>query len=234
MDVNSLVGMVVPLLCALLVCVLGVIMMVTGNPSLLHSYHYATTPPEELPALARETGACLVVMGLAVALMALAQAWAAVVGVVLLVASVAGMFASIIRHNGSLVSFGGRSLGAAAGPWGRTASAAVLGLAAAVVLVVTSVPAVQMIATGDPGALHPYHYANVAPGDMGAFCTWEGATMLAMGAGGALAFVGGLLLGLGRARRAGKALCALGGVLFAGGMVGMLLVIQHYNGSLMG
>lgn len=234
MDVSDLVGTIAPLLCALLVCALGVIMVVTGNPSLLHSYHYATTPPEELPSLARETGACLVVMGLAVGLMMLAQAWAVVVGVVLLVASIGGMFASIIRHNGSLISFGGGSLGGEGGPWGRTAAAAILGLTAAIVLVVTAVPAVQMIVTGDPGALHSYHYANVDPRDMGAFCTWEGATMLVMGAGGALAVVGGLLLGLGRARRASKVLCALGAVLFAGGMVGMVLVIEHFNGSLMG
>ena len=234
MDVSDLVGTIAPLLCALLVCALGVIMIVTGNPSLLHSYPYATTPPEELPALARETGACLVVMGLAVGLMMLAQAWAVVVGVVLLVASIGGMFASIVRHNGALVSFGGGSSGAAAGPWGRTVAAVILGLTAAVVLVVTAVPAAQMIVAGDPGALHSYHYANVDPRDMGAFCAWEGATMLAMGAGGAIACMGGLLLGLGRARRAGKVLCALGGVLFAGGMVGMVLVIEHFNGSLMG
>ena len=234
MDVSDLVGTIAPLLCALLVCALGVIMVVTGNPSLLHSYHSATPPAEELPSLARETGACLVVMGLAVGLMMLAQAWAVVVGVVLLVASIGGMFASIIRHNGSLVSFGGGSLGGEGGPWGRTAAAAILGLTAAIVLVVTAVPAVQMIVTGDPGALHSYHYANVDPRDMGAFCTWEGATMLVMGAGGAVAVVGGLLLGLGRARRASKVLCALGAVLFAGGMVGMVLVIEHFNGSLMG
>ena len=37
--------------------------IVSGNPRLLHSYHYATTPASELPALARETGAGLVACG---------------------------------------------------------------------------------------------------------------------------------------------------------------------------
>ena len=93
---------------------LGAYMIVTGDCRLLHGYHYATTPESERPRLARETGAWMVVLAVAITLMipSALPDWATVVGVVLLVAGIAGTLVTIARHNGGLVtSASGSGLG---------------------------------------------------------------------------------------------------------------------------
>lgn len=112
--VSLLVGMAISLLAGLM----GVYMLVTGNPGLLHDYHRATTAPDALPKLARWSGLGLTVTGMGAALpvahMAAASGgpllgWAGsaavlVLAIALFVAGMATTFASIVHYNGSLFS----------------------------------------------------------------------------------------------------------------------------------
>lgn len=232
------------LLIGVLLAALGIFMAVSGNPSLLHSYHYATTPPEELPALARETGIGLAVSGAGVMLMApsitsvlpsAVEVSLTVAGIVLLVGGIAGTLAAVIRHNGALVTFGGvRGM-----PLGRRNEWVVLAvcMVAGVVVALTCImPGAHMMMTGDVSSLHSYHYVNVAAADMPAFATGEGLSMIGLGVGLGICLVSG---GLGmavdkRCRTVSRVLAAVGGVLAAVSLAAGLLVIVYYNGSLMG
>ncbi len=106
---ESLIGIIVAAGCGLLCAGLGAYMVVTGNPSLLHSYHYATTPLVDRPGACarigrrthRDRSAGLRTHGA----FGFFGVWAGVAGIVLLVAGIAINLISIIRHNGSLFSF---------------------------------------------------------------------------------------------------------------------------------
>ena len=213
---------------------LGVYMIVTGDCRLLHGYHYATTPESERPRLARETGAWMVVLSVSVALMMMTSLpdWATVVGVVLLVVGIAGMLVSIARHNGGIMT---SAAGAGLGGLSPRASMAVCAAVGALLSLGGFVPGVYMIATGDVSLLHGYHYANVAPADVPALATGEGLAMVGLGASALIFMIGiGGQSALRPASRWAKVLMVAGGVLFAASIVAMLLLIIHYNGSLMG
>ena len=213
---------------------LGVYMIVTGDWRLLHGYHYATTPESERPRLARETGAWMVVLSVSVALMMITSLpdWATVVGVVLLVVGIAGMLVSIARHNGGIIT---SAAGAGLGGLSPRTSMAVCAVVGALLSLGGFVPGVYMIATGDVSLLHGYHYANVAPADVPALATGEGLAMVGLGASALIFMIGmGGQSALRPASRRAKVLMVAGGVLFAASLAAMLLLIVHFNGSLMG
>lgn len=243
----------VVVLIGLLVVALGIYMVVSGNPSLLHSYHYATTPPAELPALARETGAGLIACGVGCmllgvpALPAMLEVILLVVGILLLIGGIAFMLASIIRHNGGLITFAGTQT--ATGTARRPASwmpLAACTLAGVIIALTCIAPGAYMAASGDVSALHGYHYANVAPEDLPALAAGEGLSMIGLGVGIFICLLAGGLMAtpgrLGAVRTGGKrrvhpalvALMLAGALVTAASLAAMLLVIARYNGSLMG
>ena len=212
---------------------LGIFMIVTGNPGLLHSYHYATTPAEELPALARETGMGLVGCGVGAALVCqtVLPDVATIVGAVILFVSIAGVLISIVRHNGGLVTFKGTGIFAGTRPWVPTLACGLIG---AVLALAGIAFGTYMIVTGDVSGLHSYHYANVAAADLPALALWEGIAMIAFGTS---MFICALAIGRMAARPAplwSKTLLTIGGALFLASILGMLVAIIYFNGSLMG
>ncbi len=219
-----------------LVAVLGIYMAVTGDYRLLHGYHYATTPPAERPALARETGICLIGCGAGIALIipSVLPAWTTILGVVLLVASIVGIVASIIRHNGGLVTFDDTDAqgDSATKRWWRPL--AVCGVLGALLSLLGIVPGLYMIVTGDVSLLHSYHYANVTPADIPSLAYAEGLCMVGLGVS---VFVCVFAAG-GMRRRPfplwSKSLMAAGVLLWCACLVAMIVVIIHFNGSLMG
>lgn len=236
-------GFIVCLVIGLIIVVMGVYMAVTGNPRLLHSYHYATVPPQKLPALARATGVGLIVSGVGCTMLVPPAAVAAVVGtrvsdllsiagIVLLLLGIAGTLLAVVRYNGSLFTFG--PVGVAPAP----SRGAVIGftvLVAVIVLGATIVPGVLMASSGDPSALHGYHLVNVAPDDLPKLALGEGIAMVALGVSLVVAVVGGALGALHRPTPLWtKVMAVVGFVGFMLSIVAMLLVIIHYNGSLMG
>ena len=232
-------GFVTCLLCGLLVAATGVYMLVTGNPRIMHGYHFASTPREKWPALARWSGAGLAACGVGCALLVPATGmpeWLSIAGVVLLVAGLGLTLGAIMHFNGSLFSFAGVGGDARASEGSSRALVMGLGIViAAICCAVTVVPGVMMIASGDPSALHSYHLVNVAPGNYAALARWEGAGMIVMGTGLAASIVGALLGSRWRpVPRWTKVLMATGAAAFGFGLVFMLVAIIHFNGSLMG
>ena len=221
------------------IALMGAYMIATGDPRLLHSYHYVTTPVAELPALARETGAGLVGCGLSVAFIVptFLPDLFTVLGVVMLVLSIAGMLASIVRHNGGLMTFSSRP-GASRGilpGWGMRGRVAVCALIGAVCALIAIVPGIQMIVSGDVGALHDYHYANVAPADLPRLAAAEGVCLIALGVAIVVGMVGGAgMVGQRPAPLWSKVATGLCLALLCGGLAGMLGAIIYFNGSLMG
>lgn len=217
-----------------LVVLLGVYMIVTGDCRLLHGYHYATTPDSERPALAREVGASLVVLGVSAALICqtVLPDVATVVGVVLLVVGIVGMLAAIVRHNGGLVT---GPVGPGVAGLGPRATMAVCTVVGVLLSLVGFVPGAHMVATGDVSMLHGYHYAHVAPADLPALATGEGLAMMGLGASLLVCLVAAGGMSLRRpAPLWSKVLMGAGAVLGVASLVAMLLVIVRYNGSLMG
>lgn len=223
---------VIPLVIGGLIVLLGGYMAVTGDARPLHGYHYATTPPDELPRLARETGACLAVTGVGCMLAAPTPLpnEAEVVGVVLLAAGIVGAIVSIVLHNGGLVTF---APGVGLAGLGPRASAAVCVAMGVLLSLVGFVPGVHMLLTHDVSALHSYHYANVAEADIPAFATGEGLSMLGLGLS-ILVFMVSLagMVAQRPAPRWSKVLSVASVVLFAASLVALLLVIVCFNGSL--
>lgn len=176
----------------------------------------------------------MVVLAVAIALMipSALPDWATVVGVVLLVVGIAGTLVTIVRHNGGLVtSVSGTGLGGL----GPRASMAVCVAVGVLLSLMGFVPGAYMVATGDVSLLHGYHYANVAPADVPALATGEGLAMVGLGASILMFMIGiGGQSALRPAPRWARALMVAGGVLFAASIVAMLLLIVHFNGSLMG
>ena len=221
---------------AVCIALMGAFMVYSGDYRLLHGYHYATTPVAERPALARETGGCLIGTGVSIALITptILPSWASIVGAVLLVASIAGMFVAVIRHNGALMSF------VPNGSWPlMNTRPRMTMLACAAVGVILSllgiVPGVNMIATGDVSSLHSYHYANVAASDLPSLALVEGACMVALGAGMFACAIGCGGMTLRRpAPLWSKVLLGIGGTLFGASIIGALAAIVYFNGSLMG
>lgn len=215
-----------------LLVITGIVMMVTGRPGLLHGYHYATTPPEKIPALSRWCGAGLILCGMGVLLLAFDGRTAAV-GVAVLVAGLVATLTAIIHYNGRLVSTG--ALGGTLrllSPRARVIACAFIGLAVAALC---ALPAIRMIALGDVSALHQYHYAHVAPEDMRAFAAAEGASMLLLAASVPVCMAAGAGLALARpARRAARIAMAVGAAMLCAGLAGLIGFILLFNGSLMG
>ena len=158
--------------------------------------------------------------------------WAIVVGVVLLVVGIAGMLVSIARHNGGIIT---SAAGAGLGGLSPRASMVVCVAVGALLSLGGVVPGAYMIATGDVSLLHGYHYANVAPADVPALATGEGLAMVGLGASALIFMIGiGGQSALRPASRWAKVLMVAGSVLFAASLAAMLLLIVHFNGSLMG
>lgn len=223
---------VIPLVIGGLIVLLGGYMAVTGDARPLHGYHYATTPPDELPRLARETGACLAVTGVGCMLAAPTPLpnEAEVVGVVLLAAGIVGAIVSIVLHNGGLVTF---ASGVGLSGLGPRASAVACVAMGVLLSLVGFVPGVHMLLTHDVSALHSYHYANVAEADIPAFATGEGLSMLGLGLS-ILVFMASLagMVAQRPASRWSKVLSVASVVLLAASLVALLLVIVYFNGSL--
>lgn len=116
------VAMLIVATIALIVILMGLYTLISGKPNLLHDYHRATTAPNDLPRLARWSGAGLVLIGMGImplSFFAMASTtnplpgWAPwwsgnlailVVAIVLMVCGYAMTFGSIVRFNGSLFS----------------------------------------------------------------------------------------------------------------------------------
>ena len=232
-------GFIIGLIAGLLVGGCGVYLLATGDPRLLHRYHYAGVRPANMPALARWSGAGLAVCGVGCVLIVPLPGlpdWLSVAGIVLIVAGIALALGAIVRFNGSLFAFAAAGDDAVPPDGSARALAMSLGvLIAAICCAVTVVPGALMVASGDPSALHGYHLANVAPESYPALARWEGAGMIVMGCGLATGVVGSLLASRRRPSPLWtKALAAAGAVAFALGLAVMLGAIIHFNGSLMG
>ena len=65
---SKIAGFITCLLCGLLVGGCGLYMLITGNPRIMHGYHYATVAPAQMRPLARWAGAGLLVCGVGCAL----------------------------------------------------------------------------------------------------------------------------------------------------------------------
>ena len=234
---DALVGLLISVVSGALCVGIGLYMIVTGNPKLLHGYHYATTPPAELPRLARESGAGLVVAGVGCALIGVPGPFAVealVAGVVLLVVGIAVIFIAIIRHNGSLISFAppAVSLDPVASARKRR-RAVLLGALLGVLLGLFGfVPGVYMIATGDVSMLHSYHYAGVAPQDIPHLALAEGLAFIGLGLGIALCGVAGGAMTSRPSPRWAGVLMVLGCVTWGAGLIAMLAAIPYFGGSL--
>lgn len=216
--------------------IIGIYMIVSGNPRMLHSYHYATTPPEKLPALARAEGIGMICLSVAIALMALdMQGWLTIAGTVLLVLSIAGMLGAIVYYNGGLMTFSGQ---VAPGPFAVMKPAwriAVMAAVGAALSLMGIAPGVHMITTGDVSMLHSYHYVNVAAADLPRLATAEGSCMIALGAAIFICMLGGAgMVGARPFPHWSIALMAAGILLLCGGLAGLCGFIVYYNGSLMG
>lgn len=216
--------------------ILGIYMIVSGNPRLLHSYHYATTPPEKLPALARAEGVGMIGLSVAIALIALdMQGWLTIAGIALFVASIAAMLGAIVYYNGGLVTFSGQ---VATGPFATMKPAwrlLIMGAVGAVVSLLSIAPGVYMIASGDVSMLHSYHYANVAAADLPRLATAEGACMIVLGVAIFLCMLAGAgMLGKRPFPRWSIVLMVAGVACLCIGLIGLLGFIIYFNGSLMG
>lgn len=229
---DSLAILIVPVLTG----ALGTYMIVSGNPRLLHSYHYATTPPEKLPALARAEGASMIVLGIAIALICLdRQGVLTIAGVVLLVLGIAFMLGAIVYFNGGLITYSGQAATGVFSSMKPIWRYVVMGLVGAACSLFGIVPGVYMIATGDVGLLHSYHYANVAAADLPRLATTEGVCMIALGIGIFLCMMAGTGMVGGRPfKRWAIALMVLGIMLWLAALVGLIAFIIYFNGSLMG
>ena len=225
---ESLVGIVI----GLGVVALGIWQVVTGNPRLLHSYHYATTPATELAPLARETGAGLILSGIGCALIipSFLPDWASIIGIVCVVAGIAGMLVSIVRHNGSLIT--GSDTGFLANMSLRT-RLLVCGIVGAAASLFGIAPGVYMMATGDVSMLHSYHYASVAAADLPRLALCEGACMVLLGIGIFICILGAAGL-TGRAPRPRWAIVfeIAGVIVWVAALAGLLLFIPYFGGSL--
>lgn len=228
---DSLAILVIPVLTG----ALGIYMIVSGNPRLLHSYHYATTPPEKLPALARATGASMIVLGIAIALMCLdTQGVLTIAGIVLLALGIAFMLGSIVYFNGGLITSSGQGATGIFGGMKPVWRYVVMGIVGVACSLFGIAPGVYMIATRDVSLLHSYHYANVAAADLPRLATTEGICMIALGVAIFMCMMAGASMLGGRPfQRWAVALMAFGILLFWVALVGLIGFIVYFNGSLM-
>lgn len=92
-----------------LILALGFWQVRTGDVRFLHSYHYANVPIADRPALARESGQWIAVVGACVVLLGFSLLLPSPVADIVATALIITLFAAIImtcvvivRHNGSL------------------------------------------------------------------------------------------------------------------------------------
>lgn len=118
MSVGTMASLFVGIAVSLLVGLMGVYILVTGNPSLLHGHHRAKTRPDDLLRLAHWCGLGMTAAGVGFALLTVGTAavygdslpaWAgnAVIlapAITLCTTGMITIFASIIHYNGSLFS----------------------------------------------------------------------------------------------------------------------------------
>lgn len=231
---------------AILIIILGIFQIVTGNPRLLHSYHYATTPADQLPALARETGAGLIAVGASCIVLTVPAVIPgmssgsvgialAILGATLMIGGILFMLVSIVRRNGGLITFsetGPAGIFGSMGPRKRVVACAVVGGALALIAIV---PGAHMLATGDVSALHSYHYEGIPSENLPKLALAEGSGMIALGMAVFTAMVGGAgLSGQRSMKRWAIVLEIAGGVLFALGILTMIAAIPIFGGSLAG
>lgn len=229
---ESLIGTAIAVGIGLCIVGLGIWQMVTGNPRLLHSYHYATTPAAELAPLARETGAGLIAAGVGCMLMvpSVLPAWASVVGVVTMIAGIVVMLASIIRHNGGLITGGDTGMLSGMTPKTRLLVCGVFGALGSLFGIA---PGAYMMATGDVSLLHSYHYATVAAADLPRLAFCEGLCMMGLGVSIFLCvFAAAGLTQCAPRPRWAIAIEVAGIVLFAASLAALLLFIPYFGGSL--
>lgn len=235
---DEFAGVIITAIVCLIIAGFGIYQIITGDVRLLHSYHYATTPPANQPKLARITGAALVGCGVGCILLVptVLPDWTSIAGIVILVASVVVTLAAIIHYNGSLISFGARTSGADSLFKGMSPrmTMAVCGVLGAALSLTGIGPGTYMIATGDVSLLHGYHYVNVSTADLPSLALGEGLCMICLGAAALIGVVASGGISAYRTARWPKVLLALCGALFAASLIAMLAVIIHYNGSLMG
>lgn len=211
---------------------MGIYQIVSGNPRLLHSYHYATTPASELPALARETGIGLVACGIGCMLITpeVLPTWCLGLGIALMVLSVAGTIVSIVRHNGGLITGGEMGFLSSMAPGTRLAVCGIIGAALSLIGIG---PGIYMIATGDVSMLHSYHYAGVAAADLPRLATCEGVAMIFLGISIFMCLIATAGFAGGRPfKRWPKVLVTCGMLLFCASMAALLLFIPYFGGSL--
>lgn len=110
-------GFIIGIVLGALVGGMGVYMMATRRVSLLHSYHYATTPLQDLPSIAWWSGFGLSIAGFGVILVSLSQGvrvgmlpdWLdgtpfQILGVGMLLGGIVVSIVAIVHYNGSIVS----------------------------------------------------------------------------------------------------------------------------------
>lgn len=228
-------GFITCLLCGLLVAVTGVYMLVTGNPSIMHGYHYATTLLSQRAALARWSGAGMLMAGIGCAFIvppAGLPDWLGIAGILVLIAGLGVTFGSIVHFNGSLISFSAAD--ATKSKASRPLAIALGMLIAIIVAAATVIPGALMIASGDPSALHGYHLSHVAEADRPALAAWVGAGTIALGLGLGMAIAGGFCGSRRPMPTWAKVLLGVGLAGFAAGLAVTLGAIIHFNGSLTG
>ena len=233
-----MVGFLIMLAFGACIVLMGLYMLKTGDPRLLHSYHYVGASPEARVKLARVSGGSLIAVGVGCALIGTPLStplldWGSVAGVALLIAGVAVMLVAIVHYNGGLIVFAQPSLGVF-GDVPGWATMLVMALIGGILSLMGIMPGIHMIATGDVSALHSYHYVNVAAADMPAFSFAEGMCMVGLGVSVFLGMLAGGALLAYRTARWPKALMGLAVVLLTLCLMGLLVFIIIYNGSLMG
>lgn len=235
---DEFAGVIITAIVCLIIAGFGIYQIITGDVRLLHSYHYATTPPANQPKLARITGAALVGCGVGCLLLVptVLPDWTSIAGIVILVASVVVTLAAIIHYNGSLISFGPDDTGKGGlfGGMSPRATMAVCSILGAALSLTGIGPGAYMIATGDVSLLHGYHYANVAAADLPSLALGEGLSMIGLGIAVFIGVVAGGGIAAYRGARWAKVLLALCVALFVVCLIAMVALIIHYNGSLMG
>lgn len=228
---ESVVGTVVVIALGLCIVAMGAWQVKTGDPRLLHSYHYATTPVAELPALARETGAGLISTGAGCVALGASFMLPLVMplGLILLLGGIAFMLYAIVRHNGGLFTGGEAGYLASMGLGKRLLIFGAIGL---VIAAAVAGPGIYMGMTGDVSMLHSYHYEGVAAADLPRFAWAEGLSLVGLGLSIFLCALGGAGL-TGRQRPTwALALTAVGALLFCASLTALLLFIPYFGGSL--
>lgn len=156
--------------------------------------------------------------------------WCTGVGIALMILGIAIALVSIVRHNGGLFTGGETGYLATLRPAARIAICGGIG---ALFSLISIVPGIHMIVTGDVSALHSYHYAGIAAADLPRFATCEGLCLVGVGVSILLCMLAaGGMVGSRPFRRWAVAVMAVGVALLCLSLVGLLVSIPYFGGSL--